>query len=79
MGWLWGLATKEQLTLNHRVPGSSPGAPTTQSIGIELRPIAVRLSRGTWAFRVYVRLCIGLRKTKMRFLPLRLCIEKFRS
>ena len=28
MGWLWGLATKEQLTLNHRVPGSSPGAPT---------------------------------------------------
>jgi hypothetical protein len=31
-GFLWdgcgGLATKEQLTLNHRVPGSSPGAPT---------------------------------------------------
>jgi hypothetical protein len=26
----------EQMTLNHRVPGSSPGAPTTQSSGIEL-------------------------------------------
>jgi len=25
------------LTLNQRVPGSSPGAPTTQSSGIELR------------------------------------------
>jgi hypothetical protein len=27
----------EQLTLNQRVPGSSPGAPTTQSSGLELR------------------------------------------
>jgi len=23
----------DQMTLNHRVPGSSPGAPTTQSLG----------------------------------------------
>jgi hypothetical protein len=51
------------------VTGSIPVAPTTQSIGIELRPIPVHLARGTWAFRVYVRLCIGLRKTKIGFCP----------
>jgi hypothetical protein len=26
---------ENQITLNHRVPGSSPGAPTTQSPGLE--------------------------------------------
>jgi hypothetical protein len=61
------------------VTSSIPVAPTTQSVGIELRRISVHLSRGTRAFRVHPRLCIGLQATKIRFSPVRLCIEKFRS
>jgi hypothetical protein len=32
------LATPQQMTLNHRVTGSIPVAPTTQSSGLELLP-----------------------------------------
>ena len=52
---------------------------TTQSSGIELRPIHAHLSRGTRAFRVHPRLHIRLHATKKQFLPVCLCIQKFRS
>jgi hypothetical protein len=82
----FGTFTKS-LTLDHAtagfvdegVTGSIPVAPTTQSVGIELRRLSVHLSRGTRAFRVDPRLRIGLQATKIRFSPVRLCIEKFRS
>jgi hypothetical protein len=61
------------------VIGSIPVEPTTQSSGIELRRIPVHLSRETRVFRVRSRLRIGLHAPKKRFLPFRLCIEKFRS
>jgi hypothetical protein len=61
------------------VRSSVPSSSTTQSVGIELCRLPVHLSRRTRAFRVHPRLRIGLHPTKKRFLPVCLCIRKFRS
>src|SRR4030088_1370124 len=46
----------EQMTLNHRVPGSSPGAPTTQSSGPKLLRITRTYSARMGAFALSGRL-----------------------
>ena len=65
------------LSLNQRVPGSSPGAPTTPSPGAQA-PFA--LIAPEWRLsRIRRSLCIRSRPAKTRHLGLRLCSMKFRS
>jgi len=51
----------EPLTLNHPVPGSSPGAPTTQSRGLDLRSSRAEVRAFSLAGRLSIRL-LSLRR-----------------